>query len=87
MNANTLKTATNTCRSKKKTKKICEILQSDKIPQAMESNHYLGVFEMRATEITPNKEMKRKKFTQEVKTYPADCRKIAAVDFNKHDWD
>ena len=21
------------------------------------------------------------------KTYPADCRKIAAVDSNKHDWD
>ena len=23
----------------------------------------------------------------ENKTYPADCRKIAAVDSNKHDWD
>ena len=23
----------------------------------------------------------------ETKTYPADCRKIAAVDSNKHDWD
>ena len=22
-----------------------------------------------------------------LKTYPADCRKIAAVDSNKHDWD
>ena len=22
-----------------------------------------------------------------VQTYPADCRKIAAVDSNKHDWD
>ena len=22
-----------------------------------------------------------------IKTYPADCRKIAAVDSNKHDWD
>ena len=21
------------------------------------------------------------------RTYPADCRKIAAVDSNKHDWD
>ena len=21
------------------------------------------------------------------RTYPADCRKIAAVDTNKHDWD
>ena len=25
-------------------------------------------------------------FVQE-QTYPADCRKIAAVDSNKHDWD
>ena len=23
----------------------------------------------------------------ESETYPADCRKIAAVDSNKHDWD
>ena len=22
-----------------------------------------------------------------LKTYPADCRKIAAIDSNKHDWD
>ena len=22
-----------------------------------------------------------------IQTYPADCRKIAAVDSNKHDWD
>ena len=25
--------------------------------------------------------------TKILKTYPADCRKIAAVDSNKHDWD
>ena len=24
---------------------------------------------------------------QTTQTYPADCRKIAAVDSNKHDWD
>ena len=24
--------------------------------------------------------------SNQVKTYPADCRKIAAVDSNKHDW-
>ena len=24
---------------------------------------------------------------RQLKTYPADCRKIAAVDSNKHDWD
>ena len=24
---------------------------------------------------------------QKIETYPADCRKIAAVDSNKHDWD
>ena len=33
----------------------------------------------------------RKPFTKKSdsknKTYPADCRKIAAVDSNKHDWD
>ena len=23
----------------------------------------------------------------EIRTYPADCRKIAAIDSNKHDWD
>ena len=29
------------------------------------------------------------KFTEQTKdkTYPADCRTIAAVDSNKHDWD
>ena len=33
-------------------------------------------------------EVKRNIFLfNEVKTYPADCRKIAAVDSNKHDWD
>ena len=26
-------------------------------------------------------------FDEVKKTYPADCRKIAAVDSNKHDWD
>ena len=31
-----------------------------------------------------SKQSKKKK---EEKTYPADCRKIAAVDSNKHDWD
>ena len=25
--------------------------------------------------------------TKRYETYPADCRKIAAVDSNKHDWD
>ena len=26
-------------------------------------------------------------FENHIETYPADCRKIAAVDSNKHDWD
>ena len=29
----------------------------------------------------------KKKFDKVKKTCPADCRKIAAVDSNKHDWD
>ena len=30
----------------------------------------------------PNEKIKKHQ-----KTYPADCRKIAAVDSNKHEWD
>ena len=33
------------------------------------------------------KTRKTKIFEKKLQTYPADCPKIAAADFNKHDWD
>ena len=33
------------------------------------------------------KTFKKNPTQKKSKTYPADCRKIAAVDSNKHDWD
>ena len=33
------------------------------------------------------RKMAKQKISIKKETYPADCRKIAAVDSNKHDWD
>ena len=45
-------------------------------------------FLKKQSQMVSKKESEKKSIAPaELKTYPADCRKIAAVDSNKHDWD